>query len=201
MASSYQKKTLPGCDARGEIRQGSLPSQGRLLRRRPQAMPLIGGALKRGGNGPRGGDTKAGPKEDRSRGPPAFFLCGQVATFDASFILGYSLIREVIKVQEVVKQLKALRQATRWTQEELAGQLGVALRTLQRWEGGKTQPSDLSLRFLRHLEEKLGRRLSEQELIRRIFREVSRTLHAHSVTWPEEEIQALAERVYGLTKE
>ena len=104
-------------------------------------------------------------------------------------------------MEEVVEQLKALRQAKRWTQEELAGQLGVALRTLQRWEGGKTQPSDMSLRFLRNLEEKVGRRISEEEIIRRIFREVSRSLHGRSVTWPEEEVQALAERVYGLTKE
>lgn len=104
-------------------------------------------------------------------------------------------------MEEVVEQLKALRRAKGWTQEELAGQLGVALRTLQRWEGGKTQPSDMSLRFLRNLEERVGRRPSEEEIIRWIFREVSQTLHDRSVTWPEKQIQALAERVYRLTKE
>ena len=145
--------------------------------------------------------AERGSKGGSKQGSPCLFLVGQVTTFDVSFILGYPLIREVIKVAEVVEQLKALRQAKRWTQEELAGQLGVALRTLQRWEGGKTQPSDMSLRFLRDLEEKVGRRISEEEILRRIFRELSLTLHGRSITWPEEEVQALAERVYGLTKE
>lgn len=104
-------------------------------------------------------------------------------------------------MEEMAERLKALRQEKGWTQEELAGRLGVALRTLQRWEGGKSQPSGMALRFLLDLEEKVGRRVSPEEIVRRIFRELSRTLQARDAAWPEEEIQALAERVYGLTKE
>lgn len=47
-------------------------------------------------------------------------------------------------MEEVIEQLKALRRAKGWTQEELAGQLGVALRT-QRAVGGRR---DQALRYV-----------------------------------------------------
>jgi transcriptional regulator with XRE-family HTH domain len=36
-------------------------------------------------------------------------------------------------------QLKAFRTARKWTQKQLAGELGVGLRTIVRWERGEAR--------------------------------------------------------------
>lgn len=106
-----------------------------------------------------------------------------------------------MEIDKIPDRLKALRQAKGWTQEEVAGRLGVALRTLQRWEAGTHKPSMPAMRALQDLEEKAGRRVSEEEVMRRIAKAISQALQAHGLTWPEQEVKALAERIYSLTKE
>lgn len=102
---------------------------------------------------------------------------------------------------EIPERLKALRQAKGWTQEELAGRLGVALRTLQRWEAGTHQPGAMGLKFLQDLEEKAGRRVSEEEFIARVFRELRLALGGGKDQWDDRRLKALAERIYDLVKE
>lgn len=99
------------------------------------------------------------------------------------------------------ERVKALRKAKGWTLEKMAWQMGVAVRTVARWERGEGRPSGMAERMLVDLEVKAGIRVSEEELIGRIFREISRTLQAHGGEVAEVEIQALAERVYGLMSE
>ena len=44
----------------------------------------------------------------------------------------------------IVAELKKLRQMRGWSQEDLARELGVSFATVNRWENGKTKPSRLA---------------------------------------------------------
>ena len=47
-------------------------------------------------------------------------------------------------MENIVEQLKALRQQHGWSQEDLARELGVSFSTVNRWENGKAKPSQLA---------------------------------------------------------
>lgn len=47
--------------------------------------------------------------------------------------------------ENIAEQLKSLRQANGWTQEDLAHKLGVSFATVNRWENGRTTPSSLAV--------------------------------------------------------
>lgn len=51
------------------------------------------------------------------------------------------------------EQMKRLRQVFGLSQERLARLIGVSVRTVARWEGGHTRPSQLASRQLRGLED------------------------------------------------
>jgi len=51
-------------------------------------------------------------------------------------------------MDDLAQKIKYCRVNKGWTQEQLARTLGVALNTVQRWEGGKTRPSPLAMEKL-----------------------------------------------------
>ena len=52
------------------------------------------------------------------------------------------------------EQVKALRKAMHWSQEDLAREIGVSLSTVQRWEKKGGKPIRLALRELNKLFDK-----------------------------------------------
>lgn len=52
--------------------------------------------------------------------------------------------------------IRALRRRTGLTQEKLAGKLGVAFPTLNRWENGHSKPSPLALMQIERALQELG---------------------------------------------
>lgn len=56
-------------------------------------------------------------------------------------------------------------------------------------------PSGMAARMPVYPEVRAGVRFSAEEIIRRILRNPQRTFHARGMTWTEEEVKALAERV------
>ncbi len=60
--------------------------------------------------------------------------------------------------------IRELRQLAQLTQEQLAGVLGVAYGTINRWENGRVQPSPLALRQIRGVLDEL--RDSPEEAVR-----------------------------------
>ncbi len=52
---------------------------------------------------------------------------------------------------DLKKKVRALRRKNKWTQEELAQQLGVALSTVQRWENAGAKPIRLAMKELNRL--------------------------------------------------
>lgn len=98
------------------------------------------------------------------------------------------------------EEIRELRQALGWSQQQLAQELGVAWITVNRWERSVKRPSRMSLGFLQDLEIKAGRRLSEEEVIGRITRQLKLVLQTPQDPWPEEKIKFLAETIFSLTK-
>lgn len=98
------------------------------------------------------------------------------------------------------EEIKELRQALGWSQQQMAQELGVAWITVNRWERSVKRPSRMALGILQNLEIKAGRRLSEEEVIGRITRQLKMVLQAPQDPWPEEKIKVLAERIFSLTK-
>lgn len=56
---------------------------------------------------------------------------------------------------QVSTTLAAIRQAQGWSQEQLAARLGVSFATVNRWEGGKSQPQRTQLEAITKLSEEL----------------------------------------------
>jgi transcriptional regulator with XRE-family HTH domain len=56
--------------------------------------------------------------------------------------------RKAVGVPELVRRIREVR---RWTQEQLAHELGVAFSTVNGWENGKHVPIPLAMRALLHL--------------------------------------------------
>lgn len=48
----------------------------------------------------------------------------------------------------VAEKIRRLRSRRNWSQEQLARELGVSVRTVTRWEAGETEPSHLARRVI-----------------------------------------------------
>lgn len=114
---------------------------------------------------------------------------------------GSLLIPSIGEVKSMTgEEIKELRQALGWSQQQMAQELGVAWITVNRWERSVKRPSRMALGILQDLEIKAGRRLSEEEVIGRITRQLKMVLQAPQDPWTEEKIKVLAERIFSLTK-
>lgn len=93
------------------------------------------------------------------------------------------------------EQIKKIRKALGWTWERMAQELSVSVRTVARWERGESEPRGIAERILRDLEVKF---FGEEEVIKKIAAEISQALGERGLTFPEEDSQALAERVFRI---
>jgi len=59
-------------------------------------------------------------------------------------------------MEQLREKVKELRQKKRWTQEDLAWEIGVSLSTVQRWEAKGANPTRLARRELKRLFEEAG---------------------------------------------
>jgi transcriptional regulator with XRE-family HTH domain len=51
-------------------------------------------------------------------------------------------------MSKLADKIRQCRDLKGWTQEKLARNIGVSLNTVQRWESGKTRPSQLAMEKL-----------------------------------------------------
>ncbi|MBN4003290.1 helix-turn-helix transcriptional regulator [Nostoc sp. LPT] len=58
-----------------------------------------------------------------------------------------------LKISDLIRQL---RQQLNLSQEKFAAKLGVSLRTINRWENGSTVPSQMALKLIEEMLEKMG---------------------------------------------
>ncbi|MEH2043159.1 helix-turn-helix domain-containing protein [Nostoc sp.] len=58
-----------------------------------------------------------------------------------------------LKISDLIRQL---RQQLHLSQEKFAVKLGVSLRTINRWENGATVPSQMALKLIEEMLEKMG---------------------------------------------
>ncbi|WP_392532674.1 helix-turn-helix domain-containing protein [Nostoc sp. C117] len=72
---------------------------------------------------------------------------------------------ELGKPLKIADLIRALRQQLHLSQEKFAARLGVSLRTVNRWENGSTVPSQMALKLIEEMLQKMGesgkRQLSE----------------------------------------
>ncbi|MFC2068033.1 multiprotein-bridging factor 1 family protein [Chloroflexota bacterium] len=54
----------------------------------------------------------------------------------------------MLKLADKIRQCRDLKG---WTQEQLARKVGVSLNTVQRWESGRTKPSQLAMEKLQEV--------------------------------------------------
>ncbi|MEH2081116.1 MAG: helix-turn-helix transcriptional regulator [Nostoc sp.] len=62
-------------------------------------------------------------------------------------------LRKPLKISDLIRQL---RQQLNLSQEKFAAKLGVSLRTINRWENGSTVPSQMALKLIEEMLEKMG---------------------------------------------
>ncbi|MEH1858870.1 MAG: helix-turn-helix transcriptional regulator [Nostoc sp.] len=60
---------------------------------------------------------------------------------------------KLLKISDLIRQL---RQQLDLSQEKFAAKLGVSLRTINRWENGSTVPSQMALKLIEEMLEKMG---------------------------------------------
>lgn len=58
-----------------------------------------------------------------------------------------------VKISDLIREL---RQRLDLSQEKFAAKLGVSLRTINRWESGSTVPSQMALKLIEEMLEKMG---------------------------------------------
>ncbi|MBN3883161.1 MAG: helix-turn-helix domain-containing protein [Nostoc sp. JL34] len=58
-----------------------------------------------------------------------------------------------LKISDLIREL---RQQLALSQEKFAAKLGVSLRTVNRWENGSTVPSQMALKLIEEMLEKMG---------------------------------------------
>ncbi|MEH2211923.1 MULTISPECIES: helix-turn-helix domain-containing protein [unclassified Nostoc] len=58
-----------------------------------------------------------------------------------------------LKISDLIREL---RQQLDLSQEKFAAKLGVSLRTINRWENGATVPSQMALKLIKEMLEKMG---------------------------------------------
>ncbi|MBN3941140.1 helix-turn-helix transcriptional regulator [Nostoc sp. NMS9] len=62
-------------------------------------------------------------------------------------------LRKPLKISDLIREL---RQQLNLSQEKFAAKLGVSLRTINRWENGYTVPSQMALKLIEEMLEKMG---------------------------------------------
>ncbi|MDZ8068366.1 MAG: helix-turn-helix transcriptional regulator [Nostoc sp. DedQUE08] len=63
-------------------------------------------------------------------------------------------LEKPLKISDFIRQL---RQQLDLSQEKFAAKLGVSLRTINRWENGATVPSQMALKLIEEMLEKMGK--------------------------------------------
>ncbi|MDZ7965604.1 MAG: helix-turn-helix transcriptional regulator [Nostoc sp. DedSLP03] len=63
-------------------------------------------------------------------------------------------LEKPLKISDLIRQL---RQQLDLSQEKFAAKLGVSLRTINRWENGATVPSQMALKLIEEMLEKMGK--------------------------------------------
>ncbi|MEH2310426.1 MAG: helix-turn-helix domain-containing protein [Nostoc sp.] len=66
------------------------------------------------------------------------------------------LIMELGKLLKISDFIRELRQQLNLSQEKFAAKLGVSLRTVNRWENGSTVPSQMALKLIEEMLQKMG---------------------------------------------
>ena len=78
-----------------------------------------------------------------------------------------------LKISDLIREL---RQQLDLSQEKFAAKLGVSLRTVNRWENGSTVPSQMALKLIEEMLQKMGepgKRLLNEYLLKPEQREDS----------------------------
>ncbi|MEH2141460.1 helix-turn-helix domain-containing protein [Nostoc sp.] len=65
-------------------------------------------------------------------------------------------IMELGKLLKISDFIRELRQQLNLSQEKFAAKLGVSLRTVNRWENGSTVPSQMGLKLIEEMLQKMG---------------------------------------------
>ncbi|MEH1895691.1 MULTISPECIES: helix-turn-helix domain-containing protein [unclassified Nostoc] len=65
-------------------------------------------------------------------------------------------IMELGKLLKISDLIRELRQQLDLSQEKFAAKLGVSLRTVNRWENGSTVPSQMALKLIEEMLQKMG---------------------------------------------
>ncbi|MEH1832315.1 MAG: helix-turn-helix domain-containing protein [Nostoc sp.] len=65
-------------------------------------------------------------------------------------------IMELEKPLKISDLIRELRQQLDLSQEKFAANLGVSLRTVNRWENGSTVPSQMALKLIEEMLQKMG---------------------------------------------
>ncbi|MEH2300390.1 helix-turn-helix domain-containing protein [Nostoc sp.] len=65
-------------------------------------------------------------------------------------------IMELEKLLKISDLIRELRQQLNLSQEKFAAKLGVSLRTVNRWENGSTVPSQMGLKLIEEMLQKMG---------------------------------------------
>ncbi|MEH2246511.1 helix-turn-helix domain-containing protein [Nostoc sp.] len=66
-------------------------------------------------------------------------------------------IMELEKLLKISDLIRELRQQLDLSQEKFAAKLGVSLRTVNRWENGSTVPSQMALKLIEEMLQKMGK--------------------------------------------
>ena len=62
-------------------------------------------------------------------------------------------LKKSLKISDLIREL---RQQLDLSQEKFAAKLGVSLRTVNRWENGSTVPSQMALKLIEEMLQKMG---------------------------------------------
>ncbi|MBN3905380.1 MAG: helix-turn-helix domain-containing protein [Nostoc sp. NMS1] len=62
-------------------------------------------------------------------------------------------LKKPLKISDLIREL---RQQLDLSQEKFAAKLGVSLRTVNRWENGSTVPSQMALKLIEEMLQKIG---------------------------------------------
>jgi putative transcriptional regulator len=62
-------------------------------------------------------------------------------------------LKKPLKISDLIREL---RQQMDLSQEKFAAKLGVSLRTINRWENGSTVPSQMALKLIEEILQKIG---------------------------------------------
>ncbi|WP_347242240.1 helix-turn-helix domain-containing protein [Nostoc sp. FACHB-892] len=85
-------------------------------------------------------------------------------------------IMELEKSLKISDLIRELRQHLDLSQEKFAAKLGVSMRTVNRWENGSTVPSQMALKLIEEMLQKMGepgKRLLNEYLLKTEQREDS----------------------------